>query len=328
MNKKINIVTIGGGSGSFAILSELKKRKKENNNINISAIVAMSDSGGSSGVLMDQYGVLPAGDLRQCLVALAPDGSFLRKLFTHRYDNGFLNGHSFGNIFLSTIENITKSLPKAIIEAEKILNTVGKVFPVTFDNHELIAEMKNEELLISEKNLDNADLRNIKKIYFNKKVFLNKKIPKIVKNADLIIINPGSFFTSILPNLLVCDFVKELKNTKAKKIFITNMLTEKKQTDEFTVLDFQKKLQKYINFSDFDYIFYNTNHKVSKKIKDRYDKEGKFFVKIDEKLSYKKTIFIGSDFTIKPDKDSVNKNFIRYDAKKVLDRVFKIKNIF
>lgn len=282
--KKIKIVTIGGGTGSFTILTELRKRKRKKDSIEISSIVAMSDSGGSTGILMDQYGVLPAGDIRQSLIALSPTESFLRELFSYRYTEGFLNGHNFGNIFLSTIEKITNSFLKSITEAEKILNVQGHIYPVTLDKHELIAEMKNKELLISEKNLDNADLRNISKIYFNKEVSLNQKIKKILKEADVILVSPGSFFTSIIPNFLVKELITVLKETKAKKIFTVNMVTEKNQTTGYSVLDFLKKMEEYINYSDFDYVFYNTNQKISQNIKKKYNQEGKYFVKIDKNL--------------------------------------------
>ncbi len=322
--KKIKIVTIGGGTGSFTILTELRKRKTKKDNIEISSIVAMSDSGGSTGILMDQYGVLPTGDIRQSLIALSPTESFLRKLFSYRYTEGFLNGHNFGNIFLSTIEKITNSFSKSITEAEKILNVQGHIYPITLDKHELIAEMKNKELLISEKNLDNADLRNISKIYFNKKVSLNPEIKKILKEADIILVAPGSFFTSIIPNFLVKKLITVLKETKAKKIFTVNMVTEKNQTTGYSVLDFLKKMEEYINYSDFDYVFYNTNQKISQNIKKKYNQEGKYFVKIDKNLKWKKAKFIGKDFLQKPSIKSKNKNFIRYSGKKLIDEIFNL----
>lgn len=324
-SKEIKIVTIGGGSGSFAVLSELQKRKENGQNIEISAIVAMSDSGGSTGVLMDQYGVLPAGDIRQSLIALSPNSEFLRKLFLYRYTDGFLNGHNFGNIFLSTIEKITNSFPKAICEAEKILNVAGKTYPVTLDKHELVAEMRDGKKIISEKNLDHANLRNIKRIYFNHEVELNPKIKKVISEADIVLVNPGSFFTSIIPNFLVEGLVEEIKKTKAKKIFTTNMVTEKNQTDNFSVINFLEKMEEYVNFSEFDIVLYNSNKKLgSLETVRRYQDEGKYFVKIDEKLEYGKVKFVGSDFLKKPNKDSVNKNFIRYDAEKLIDVIFKL----
>ncbi len=344
-NKEIKIVTIGGGTGSFAVLSELRRLKEEEGkNLKISAIVAMSDSGGSTGVLMDDYGVLPAGDVRQCLVALAPgESKFLRELFTYRYEknDGFLGGHSFGNIFLSTIEKMADSFPKAVEEAEKILKTLGKIYPVTTDRNTLIVEKKSGEKIVSqdsinyanllevervvsEKNIDGGDLSGAKRIFLKEKVNLNPKIPKIIQEADMVLVNPGSFFTSILPNFLVPGLIEELKKTKAKKIFTTNMVTEKGHTDNFTVLEFLRKMEKFVGFSNFDYVLYNNNHDIPEDVRERYEEEGKYFVKIDDDLDYKNVKFIGGDFLKKPRKDCINKNFIRYDAGKLLSEVLKI----
>jgi uncharacterized cofD-like protein len=323
--KEKKIVTIGGGTGSFAVLSELRKRKELGTRISISSIVAMSDSGGSSGILMDQYGVLPAGDIRQSLVALSPTSRFLRKLFLHRYTKGFLEGHSFGNIFISTIEKISDSFPKAIKEAEEILHTLGRTYPVTLDKHELIAENKDGTKIVSEKNFDQSDLRNIKEIYFDSQVSLNPELIKVLSEADIILVNPGSFFTSIIPNFLVNNFVAELKKTSAKKIFATNMVTEKNQTDGFSILTFIKKMEEYVGFSDFDVVLYNNNRILGgKETVRRYREEGKYFVDIDDNLEYGKIKFVGTDFLKKPNKDSINKNFIRYDTKKLIDIILKL----
>lgn len=320
----IKIVTIGGGTGSFSILSELKKRKLDGLDIDISAIVAMSDSGGSSGILMDSYGVLPAGDVRQCMTALSPDSDILRKLFLHRYEDGFLEGHSFGNIFISTLESISGSLSESIKMSEKILNTVGSVLPVTFDKHELVAEMKNGEKIISEKNLDNADLRNLEKIYFDKNVTFNQEIIKNLEDSDIIIVNPGSFYTSIVPNFLVKDLVKKLYKVKAKKIFISNIVTEKNQTDNFNVVNFLEKLEKISGFSDFDYVLYNDNYLLEDgDVEKRYLDEGKFFVKREFGNNYNNVKFIGADFMLKPDKDD-KKHLIRTDAEKIIDKILEL----
>lgn len=318
------IVTIGGGTGSFGLLSELKKRKLKNNDLEISAIIAMSDSGGSSGVLMDAYGVLPAGDLRQALVALSKKTEVLRKLFSYRYQDGFLKGHSFGNLFISTVEKMEGSLKEAIKTSEEVLDTLGKIYPITFDKHELIAEMDNGDKIISEKNLDNADLSNLKKIYLSKKVTINNDIKKIIREADIIIVSPGSFYTSIIPNFLVEELVLELKKSQAQKIFITNIVTEKQQTTNFSVLDFLINLEQQAGFSDFDYVFYNTNNIVSNQaLWDKYLKEEKFFVKQDKDLKYKKVKFIGSDFLLKP-KKKYRKHLIRTNFKKIVDNIFNI----
>ena len=317
------IVTIGGGTGSFGLLSELRRRKEGGEKIEISAIVAMSDSGGSSGILMDNYGVLPAGDLRQCLVALSPESDILRELFTFRYEDGFLKGHSFGNLFISTLEKISGDLAGAVKKSEKILNTLGRVYPVSFDRHELIAELENGQKIISEKNLDNANLNGLEKIYFSKEIALNPEIPKVLEEADLILINPGSFYTSIIPNFLVKDLVKNLEKTKAEKVLISNIVTEKNQTDNFEVSDFVEKLKEYTGFDSLDKVIYNINYNLENdEVRKRYEEEGKFFVKRDENKKYKNIEFVGLDLLKKPDQND-KKHLIRTDFKKVVDEILK-----
>ena len=325
--EKFKIVTIGGGTGSFSILSALREKKEEGYPLEISAIVAMSDSGGSSGVLMDQYGVLPAGDIRQALVALSPHSKFLRKLFSYRYSDGFLEGHSFGNIFLSTIEKITGSFAKALREAEKVLKISGRIYPITFDKHELVADLKGGKQIVSEKNFDNVDLSGLERIYFSEKVSLNKKIPALLEKADAVVVAPGSFFTSIVPNFLVPDFSELLKKSSAKKFFIVNTTTEKGQTDNFKVLDFLRAMDKYAGFSDFDFVLYNTNTEIKdKETLERYKKEGKFFIKADDSLVWKKSDFVGKDFLNKPSSDCKHKNFIRCNPEALVEEILKLSD--
>jgi uncharacterized cofD-like protein len=326
--EKIKIVTIGGGTGSFAILSELRRLKEEGMELEISAVVSMSDSGGSTGILMDNYGVLPPGDVRQCLVALSPQSEFLRKLFTYRFSDGFLENHSFGNIFLSTVEKVTDSFELAVKEAERVLGVLGKIYPVTTKKHQLVVELKSQKIIgekiISQAEINKANLNNLKKIYLDQECSVNQRLERVFKEADLILVNPGSFYTSIMPNFLVSGFSQLLKESRAKKIFVTNMVTEKGQTDNFTVIDFLDQMKKFAGFSDFDYVFYNNNYKLDNKILERYKEEGKFFVKYRANDRYKKVKFIGGDFLLKPKIDCQNKNFIRYDAKKLLKKVFEV----
>lgn len=329
---EIKIVTIGGGTGSFTILSELRKRKENGKNLKISAIVAMSDSGGSTGVLRDEYGVLPAGDVRQCLVALSPESEFLRKLFIYRYEEGFLAGHNFGNIFLSTIEKLSESFPRAVREAEKILNTAGRIFPVTMTKNDLIVEKKNGEKIISEKNIDNADLQEIKKIYLDKKTTINPKIPKIISEADIVIIAPGNFYNSIIPNFLVTELAEHIKKSKAKTIFITNITTKKGHTDNFYVDNFVEELYRHSEEDNFiDYVFYNSQDIVPENVKKAYAEEESALVKtVKNKSKFPEINFISSDFISKEifenknKKDIVKRALLRHNVKKLFDKIFEI----
>ncbi|MCD5384502.1 MAG: YvcK family protein, partial [Candidatus Pacebacteria bacterium] len=267
---KINVVTIGGGTGSFMLLSELKKRK----NIDITAIVAMSDSGGSTGVLRDQMGVLPAGDVRQCLTALSQKEEDLRKLFTFRYGEGsFLKGHTFGNIFLSTIEKIFGSFEKSVEEASKILNIKGQILPITLTNNDLVVEKEGGEEIIGEGEIDEKNILNYKKIYLKGRPRLNVKVKKAIKKADIIVVAPGNFYNSIIPNFLVNGFAKEIKNSKAKKFFIANLTTKDGHTNNFEVTDYIKELYKISGEKDFiDYVIYNKQRKIGEKMLGLYKK--------------------------------------------------------
>lgn len=334
-NKTKKIVTIGGGSGSFMFLSELRKRKELGENLEISAIVAMSDSGGSTGVLRDQYGVLPAGDIRQCLVALSPDAKFLRKLFLYRYNNGFLGGHNFGNIFLSTIEKITGSFEKSIKEAGDVLNVMGKILPISLEKINLSVQQENGKILNSEHLIDNSKIKNYQKIFLKnkrgKKPKMNQNIKKYINEADFIIINPGSFYTSIIPNFLVNDFASLIKKSSAKKIFISNLTTEKGHTNNFFIEDFISELYKISEEEDFiDYVIYNyQKENLPEKVIEAYKKEGSQAIFLKNKNKFPKIKFISENFIspeiFKKQKDGkIDGKLLRHNSQKLVDVILKL----
>lgn len=330
VEKKIKIVTIGGGTGSFTLLSELRKRKESGENLNISAVVAMSDSGGSTGILRDDYGVLPAGDVRQCLVALSPESEFLRKLFLYRYDSGFLDGHNFGNIFLSTIEKMSDSFPKAIRSAEKLLRTAGKTYPITMDNNELIIKQKNGKEIFSEKNIDSTEIVDIDRIFLSTEVKINEKIPPVILDADYIVIAPGNFYNSIVPNFLVKELAQLLKESSAKVIFITNLTSKRGHTDNFTVDDFITELYKHSECSGFvDYVLYNNENNLPQEVKDSYLAEGSQLIQKNDTGTFDSIQFIGDDFVSrevfkKSKSDIVRRALVRHNTKKLFDTIFKL----
>jgi len=267
---KQKIVTIGGGSGSFMVLSGLKEYPVE-----LSAIVAMSDDGGSTGVLRDELGVLPPGDVRQCLVALSHSSKTLRELFNYRYGNGGLNGHSFGNIFLSTLEKITGGFDLAIKEAGKILRIRGQVLPVTLKNTRLIAVLKDGKIMAGEKNICcyKGGFSNLEKLYLKPEAELNPEIFKAIKEADKIIINPGDLYCSSIPNFLVKGLPEAIAKSKAKVIYIVNLMTKAGQTDNFTVNDYISTLEKYLGKGIIKYVIFNSELPGSELLK-KYTKQG------------------------------------------------------
>ena len=241
------IVTIGGGTGSFVLLSGLK-----NYPVHLSAIVSMADDGGSTGVLRDELGVLPPGDIRQCLVALSDSSEKMRELMNYRFERGTLKGHNFGNLLLSALEKINKGFLKGLEEASQILNVKGEVIPVTDSGVNLYMELKNGKVLKGEpRNSTKLSLRGehqinvnfeiekrgIKKFYLNPKVKANKKVIQRIREADMVIIGPGNLYCSILPNFLVAGISEAVHESKATVVFNCNLVNKKGHTEKFTLDD-------------------------------------------------------------------------------------------
>ena len=219
------IVTIGGGAGSFTVLKGLKKYP-----IAITAIVTTFDSGGSSGLLRDEFGILPPGDVRRCLVALSEEEKILRRLFMFRFEKkSSLQGHSFGNLFLTALSSIFKDDNLAIEKAGELLNINGKVLPVSLSKSHLCATLEDGTIIEGETNIDipkHDSESKIKKIFLEPKAKLNSKARKAIMEADIIVVGPGDLYTSIIPNFLVGGMLEAMKKTKAKKIYIANLMTK------------------------------------------------------------------------------------------------------
>ena len=266
------IVIIGGGTGSFTVLTGLKRYPVE-----LTAIVTMADDGGSTGRLRDEFGVLPPGDLRQCLVALSDADGVMRKLFNHRYEKGELAGHNFGNIFISTLEQITGSLDEALIHAGEILNICGRVIPVTLTKVNLVAELKNGKVLQGESAIVDYQLVSrfgIKNIFLKPKAKANPKALKAIDEADLIVVGPGSFYTSLIPNFLVDGIGKAVIKSKAKKVYVANLMNKNGHTDDFKVVEYVRILERAIGKKGvFDAVVYNTK-KPDKALVRKYADEG------------------------------------------------------
>jgi len=266
------VVTIGGGTGRFAVLLGLKKYPVE-----LSAIVTMFDDGGSTGRLRDELGVLPPGDVRQCLIALGESGTLMRKLFTHRYHNGGLEGHNFGNIFISTLEKITGSIDKALEVAGTILNIKGRVIPVTLDKAKLIAELNNGKIIEGEDALGEYQLVSrfgIKKIYLKPKARAHPKALQAIREADVIVVGPGDLYTSLIPNFLAKGMSEAFIKSKAEKVYVANLMNKHGHADDFKVADYVRILEETIGKKNaFDTVIYNTSKPPQSLLK-RYADEG------------------------------------------------------
>ncbi len=239
--KKITV--LGGGTGTYVVLTGLKKYP-----LDLGVIVTMMDSGGSTGRLRDQLGVLPPGDLRQCLVALSEAPELWRKLFLYRFERGDFKGHNFGNIFLSALEKVSSNYEEVLDTVNYVLKTKGQIIPVTFSQTQLCVKYESGKVIKGEGKIDqnNPEKTKIINAYLEPKVKVNQKAIERIINSDYIVIGPGDLYTSIIPILLVSDIQKALKKTKAKLIFIINLMTKSGQTNDYKVSDHFFDINKYL----------------------------------------------------------------------------------
>ena len=283
------IVVIGGGTGSFTLLSGLKQYIS-----NITALVNMADDGGSSGLLRDELGVLPPGDIRQCLVALS-DASQLRELFNYRFDEGTLKGHSFGNLFLSAVEKMTNNFQDSIDLASKVLRIQGTVLPITTDKSHLVIYDDNGTKTKGEFKIGQMDFGKIRrpKIVLEPKAEITQAAEQAILEADVVVIAPGNLYGSLAPALIVDGVSKALAETKATIIYVCNLVTKPLQTDDFFVHDYVSEIERFIGAQVIDYVIYNTDEPTPAMLR-KYSHEGEFMVEFDlEKLSQQKYKAIG-----------------------------------
>ncbi len=235
-----NIVCIGGGTGMPRVLTALKPH-----DVHLSAIVTMADDGGSAGVLREEYGGLPPGDVRRVLVALSDADQSLKDLFLYRFQEGGLKDHVVGNIILKALELKHGSFLQAIKEARKVLQVKGDVIPVTLDYVRLCATFKNGVTVQGEKNISDVEhcTLPIEKIWLDPQATPNPKALEVIEKADMIIVGPGGLYYSLIPNFLVDGISDAVKASKAKKIYIANI---KNQIDGFTPEDYAREMKKYI----------------------------------------------------------------------------------
>lgn len=272
------IVVIGGGTGNNTVLRGLKKY-----DVDLKSIVSMFDNGGSTGILRDEFGILPPGDVRQCLVALSDDSNqILRKLFNYRFVQGDgLNGHNFGNLFLTALSDITGSEYNAIKEAGIILGVRGRVLPVSLDNCHLYASLEDGTLIEGEKNISNPIKNlNIKKIFLKPEANIFNKTKEAILNADLIVIGPGGLYYSVVPNLIVNGVVEAIKESKAKKVYVCNVMTKSGETTNFKVSDHVNAIENYLGKDVIDYVIIN-DKKLSFEMIEKYKEENAEQVIID-----------------------------------------------
>ena len=276
------IAVIGGGTGSFTLLSALKDHTSQ-----LAAIVNMVDDGGSTGVLRDELGALPPGDVRQCLVALS-ESPKIRELFNYRFDGGTFEGHSFGNLFITVLEKTTGSFAEAIDTASEILRVKGTVIPATLDDVRLQMQWPGKESLTlrGERVIDaehfKLDPRRAK-LVLDPEPKVNPMAIKAIEQADLVVIAPGDLYTSLGPLLAIEGVGDALRRTKAKVVYVCNLVTKVGQTSGFKVSDHAAEIERLGGGGFLDAVLYN-NQIPSDRVLERYAKEKAYIVGVDHKV--------------------------------------------
>lgn len=326
---ELKIAVIGGGTGSFTLLSALKDHTSQ-----IAALVNMADDGGSTGVLRDELGALPPGDVRQCLVALSSSPK-VRDLFNYRFEEGTFQGHSFGNILLSALEKVTGDFSEAVDTASEILRVNGTVIPATLDDVRLRLEWPEVSTVLNGERVIDAD-------YFKhdpRKATLsliptahaNPMAIAAIDQADLIVIAPGDLYTSLGPLLVIDGIGDALRRSAAKKIYVSNLVTKRGQTEGFTVGDHADEIERFAGGPFLDYVLFN-RQQPDQELAERYrDEEGALLVDIDhESLSKKHYLAVGGSFLgLIAEREAsdilpVTRSFIRHDSAAVANAIIEL----
>jgi len=281
-NKQLNrgpkVTVVGGGTGLSVLLTGLKQFTS-----NISAIVTVADDGGSSGRIREEFDMLPPGDIRNCLVALADAPTLMRDLFQFRFDtNSQLSGHSFGNLFITVMTKLTGDFEKAIKETSKVLALRGQVIPSTLDKVVLVAEHKDGTTTVGENKIPKTH-RPIKRVYLNPlKPQATPDAIKAIKEAQIIVLGPGSLYTSIIPNLLIKEISEEIALSDAVKVYVCNAMTQPGETDGYSASDHIRVLLAHSHPKVVDYCIVNTAE-VPVDILRRYAQQNSYLVTNDRR---------------------------------------------
>ena len=261
----VRVVALGGGTGLSMVLRGLKefvassKREKVRRPISdLAAVVTVTDDGGSSGRLRREYRVLPPGDIRNCMVALSKDEHLLGKLFQYRFPAGRgLAGHSFGNLFLTALTNVTGDFPEAVRVSSQVLAIRGRIFPSTAQNVTLEAELEDGRIIHGETNISRSRMAIRKIRLVPRRVRALPEVLSAIRAADLILVGPGSLYTSIIPNLLIENVVKAIRRSPATRVYIANLMTQPGETQHYSVADHVRAIYDHTGKDLFDFVVIN-----------------------------------------------------------------------
>lgn len=322
LDSRPKVVAIGGGTGLSVLLRGLKEYTS-----NITAIVTVADDGGGSGILREDLGMLPPGDIRSCILALANTEPTMEKLLQFRFKEGMLKGQSFGNLFLAAMNEIYGNFEVAIKETSNVLAVTGKVLPMTLENVTLYAVLENGHVIKGESKipLKNKELGSrIDHIYMEPKIsYPLEEAIMAIEEADIIALGPGSLYTSVIPNLLVNDMVSKIHSARAPKVYISNVMTQPGETDGYTVLDHVKAILKHSQEDFLDYVIANIE-KIPDETLKKYIFDGSEPVALgneDEEILEKKGIKL-----IKENLVDIKKDYIRHNSMKLSQILIDIAN--
>lgn len=313
--KKVTV--IGGGTGTFVVLSGLKQYP-----LDLGVIVTMMDSGGSTGRLRDQLGVLPPGDLRQCLVALSEAPLLWRRLFLYRFESGDLEGHNFGNIFISALQKVSDNYSQVLETASFVLKTKGEVLPVTFDKTNLCVSYQNGTTIRGENNIEEniSETAKIENAFLDPEAKPNEKAIARIKTSDFLIIGPGDLYTSIIPVLLVRGVKDAIQSSSAQVIFNVNLMTKSGQTTNYKASEHIEDLKRYLG-KDPDTIIFN-NGKIPEELLQWYQEHNENIVVNDLNMSKQSWKIIEENLIDihrfeKNNFDKITRSILRHDSNKL-----------
>jgi uncharacterized cofD-like protein len=282
------LVAIGGGTGLSTLLAGLKQLVGSTDDElwidSLSAIVTVSDDGGSSGRLRDELKMLPPGDIRNCMIALSEDSNLISRLFRHRFrGDGEIGGHSFGNLFLAALTEITGDFTEAIRLSSEVIASKGHIYPATLSDVRLVAELEDGSIVRGETHIS-ASKVPIRRLHLEPERCLPlPQALKAIRVADIITVGPGSLYTSILPNLLVAQVARVIGESSATKVFVSNLMTQPGETDGYTAREHLETVRKYAPEIHFDFVVVN-NRRISSEQAERYAAEGAYQIGIDESI--------------------------------------------
>jgi len=279
--RPVRIVAMGGGTGLSTLLRGLKeyvaRRKEERARLPISdlaAVVTVTDDGGSSGRLRREYRVLPPGDIRNCMVALSKDEALLSRLFQYRFaKGGALRGHSFGNIFLTALTQVTGDFPEAVKLSGQVLAIRGRIYPSTESNVTLEAELEDGTIVRGETKISRSKVRIRRIRLVPRRVKPLPQVLEAIREADLILIGPGSLYTSLIPNLLLSQVKEALIRSRATRVYIANLMTQPGETDGYSVADHVRAIYAHTQYGLFDWVVLNRTPVTTRALR-RYRAKG------------------------------------------------------